>query len=88
MTNTREIFICGNRRAGGVGCMSQGAVDVLQALIKRAQERGGHVTITKSVCMGYCGEGPNVKIRGGPFFHHVTPQDVDDILDAEASLND
>ena len=80
--------MCGNRRAGGAGCMSQGALKVFKTLNERAKARGGHVTIIKSVCMGYCGEGPNVKIRGGAFFHGVTPEDVEGILDTEDTFHD
>ncbi|MBL4692473.1 MAG: (2Fe-2S) ferredoxin domain-containing protein [Magnetovibrio sp.] len=87
MIRKREIFICANRRAGGAGCISQGSIDVLAKLIQRARERGDHVTITKNVCMGYCGEGPNVKIRGGAYFHHVTVDDVEDIFEKEQAFH-
>jgi len=68
--------------------MSQGAVDVWRALLQRAKERGDRVEIKKNVCMGYCGQGPNVKILGGAFYHGVTPEGVDEILDAEEAQND
>lgn len=88
MIRKREIFICANRRAGGAGCIGQGSIDVLRSLIELAKDRGGEVTVTKNVCMGYCGEGPNVKIRGGAYFHHVTVDDVEGIFDAEQVFHD
>ncbi|PHS75927.1 MAG: hypothetical protein COB59_11240 [Rhodospirillaceae bacterium] len=84
----REIFICINKRAGGAACIGQGAIDALRALINEAKQRGNKVKIKRNVCMGYCGQGPNVKIRGGEFFHDVKPEDAKMILDAEEDLNE
>jgi len=61
---------------------------VFQALSKRAQARGGTVLVLDSMCMGYCGAGPNVKIYGGEFYHGVKPEDADRILDAAEALDD
>ena len=77
----REIFICINKRAGGAACIGQGAIDALRALMSEAKDRGNKVKIKRNVCMGYCSQGPNVKILGGPFHHEVTVDDVDRILD-------
>ena len=85
MTKKPEIYVCTNQRAGGASCM-KGGMDVLRALIQRAKERGGTVQVKKSVCMGYCGEGPNVKILAGDFYHGVKPEDADKILDAAETL--
>jgi len=88
MEHKREIFICINKRAGGPACIGKGSRDVFRAFRNEIQKRGSAVEITRNVCMGYCGVGPNVKIRGGGFFHSVTPEDVKRILDTEQALDD
>ncbi|MBL4747668.1 MAG: (2Fe-2S) ferredoxin domain-containing protein [Magnetovibrio sp.] len=87
MKENPKVYICINARAGGVACIGQGAREVFRALHKNAKERGGFVKIERNVCMGYCQEGPNVKIHGGPFYHGVTVEDVDGILDAAEALH-
>jgi len=87
MSKQPEVFVCINKRAGGAACMGHG-VSIYRALRQRAVERGDVVKVTTSVCMGYCGEGPNVKILGGDFFNGVTPEDFDKILDAAEAKRD
>ena len=88
-----RVFVCTNLRLSGQSCASRESKAVLKALQNRADERvlDGHplVEVKQSVCMGYCGEGPNVKIIGGDFFHGVGESDLDAILDAaEQTLAD
>lgn len=44
------------------------------------------VSVKESVCMGHCANGPNVKIIGGDFYHHVEPEQIDTILDDAEKL--
>lgn len=87
MSKQSEVFVCINKRAGGAACMLHG-VSIYRALRQRAAERGGVVKVSTSVCMGYCGEGPNAKILGGDFFHGVSVEDLDKILNAAEALGD
>ena len=77
-------------RMGGNSCANQKSKAVLKALQMRADERaltgGVLVAVRPSVCMGYCDEGPNVKIMGGAFLHDVRIQDVDTVLDAAENV--
>jgi len=79
------IYVCTNLRMSGNSCANQKSKDILKALQSRADERalagGPMVKVRPSVCMGYCGEGPNVKIIGGDFHHSVKMDDVEAILD-------
>lgn len=77
----KTVLVCINPRSGGPACIGAASREVFRALHKRARERGGAVDVQRHVCMGYCSDGPNVKIVGGPFHHHVTVDDVDRILD-------
>ena len=73
MAKKPEIYVCTNLRLSGASCAGHGASGVLKALRLEAAVKDGDVVVRKSVCMGYCGEGPNVKILGGDFHHGVTP---------------
>ncbi|MDH5489434.1 MAG: (2Fe-2S) ferredoxin domain-containing protein, partial [Rhodospirillaceae bacterium] len=77
----KRVYVCINKK-GGKACIGPKSRAVFRALHKRARERGGEIEVERIVCMGYCSHGPNVKIHGGDFFHEVSVDDVDDILDA------
>ena len=85
MTKEKRVYVCINKK-GGKGCIGSKSREVFRALRARAKERAeeglGNIEVERMVCMGYCGQGPNVKIHGGPFFHEVDPDKVDNILDA------
>lgn len=81
MAKQKGILVCINPRSGGPACIGEPSRKVFRAFHKRAKERGGAVSVERNVCMGYCSHGPNVKILGGPFFHEVTVDDVEHILD-------
>ncbi len=80
-----NVFVCTNLRMSGSSCAGHGSKPLLKAMQNRADARtlDGHplVKVQSNVCMGYCKEGPNVKVIGGKFYHHVTPEDIDEILD-------
>ena len=81
MAAKKGILVCINPRSGGPACIGAASRKVFRAFRKRAKEQGADIQIDRNVCMGYCSYGPNVKILGGPFFHEVTVDDVDRILD-------
>jgi len=79
------VYVCTNLRMSGSSCANRKSKEVLKALQARADARalvgGPLVAVRPSVCMGYCGDGPNIKIMGGEFFHGVRLEDVDTVLD-------
>ena len=77
----RKIYVCGNQRAGGAGCIKNGKA-ILKALKTQAAERVVNIQIVKGSCLGYCSQGPNVKIHGGAVFNDVRLEDVAGILDS------
>jgi hypothetical protein len=77
------LRVCTNFRPGPYTCCADGeAVALLAALRAEVARRGLACAVEPSRCMGYCGEGPNVKAApGGPLLHHCrTPADVLDHL--------
>jgi (2Fe-2S) ferredoxin len=76
MANQLKIFVCTNLRLSGGSCSGQGAFEVLRALRTEPEVINGTIAVLESVCMGYCGEGPNVKILSGDFYHDVKPADA------------
>lgn len=82
MTGKPEIYVCTNLRMSGASCAGQGAHEVLKALRQCARVKDGTVRVAQSVCMGYCGQGPNVKVMGGDFYREQSPGDAEALLDA------
>lgn len=78
---THKIHMCRNKRAGGAGCIGVEATRVYEALVEQAAAREEDIEIVESTCIGYCSEGPNLKIYGGAVFNAVKVEDVPDILD-------
>ena len=87
MPKEKRVYVCINKK-GGKACIGPKSRAVFRALHKRARERGEaggeQIEVERIVCMGYCSHGPNVKIHGGDFFHEVTTDDVENILDMAA----
>lgn len=82
MTGKPELFVCTNLRMSGASCAGRGSHDLLQALRTNARVKDGTVSVRESVCMGYCDQGPNVKVMGGAFHHGQSADGVEDLLDA------
>ena len=82
MPKTHKLFMCRNSRAGGAGCIHASAKAVFDALVAEAAKRDEDIEVLENTCLGYCSEGPNVKIYNGPVFNKVTVADVPNILDA------
>lgn len=81
MSTEQTLFVCINKK-GGKACIGPKSREVFRVLHKRARERGGAINVERITCMGYCGEGPNVKIQGGDVFNEVGLGDIERILDA------
>lgn len=81
MIKTPQIYVCTNLRLSGGSCSGKGASAVLEALRLQDAVKDGRVEVCQSVCMGYCGEGPNVKIMGGAFHHGVKPEDAESLVE-------
>jgi sirohydrochlorin cobaltochelatase len=74
----KHVLVCGNG-----DCVQRGAVALLDGL-RRAVRRAGlqrDVRVTRTSCMGRCGEGPAVVIYpDGVWYRQVQVDDVEDIV--------
>lgn len=81
----KHVLVCGN-----ADCASRGSVMLIGAL-RRLIKRAGHeqgIRITKTACMGRCGEGPTVAVYpDGIWYRAVTVADAPELVE-EHFLND
>ena len=83
-----HIFICTNQREPGHprgSCNQDGTGELHQLFKAGVSRRGlkGKVRANKSGCLDQCEHGPNVVVYPeAVWYGHVTPADVDEILDA------
>jgi sirohydrochlorin cobaltochelatase len=75
----KHVLVCGN-----VDCASRGSIALIVGL-RRALRRIGRereIKITKTSCMGRCGEGPTVAVYpDGVWYRGVNPADADELVD-------
>ncbi|MGB9965120.1 CbiX/SirB N-terminal domain-containing protein [Halobacterium hubeiense] len=73
----RHVAVCTNQT-----CAADGAPAVLERLRQAARDAdGGNVRVTRSSCLGQCGDGPNVAVYpDGVWYQRVEPDDADRIV--------
>ena len=80
---THHVLVCGN-----VDCAARGALPLLAAVrscIKRAGLQR-KVKVTRTSCMGHCGDGPTVAIYpDGVWYREVTAEDANDLVLTDGS---
>jgi NADH:ubiquinone oxidoreductase subunit E len=70
-----ELLFCTNLRATGgqPSCAGRGSIELANEVENWINEKGLNLTVDRSVCLGHCHEGPNVRIvPGGEFIHEAT----------------
>ena len=83
-----HIFVCTNTREPGHprgSCNASGSAELHQLFKTGVAVRGlkGRVRANKAGCLDQCEHGPNVVIYPeAVWYGHVTPTDVDEILDS------
>lgn len=75
----KHVLVCGN-----VDCAARGSIALIAGL-RRALRRSGlarEIRITKTSCMGRCGEGPTVAVYpDGVWYRGVNPADANELVD-------
>ncbi|GAA0267670.1 CbiX/SirB N-terminal domain-containing protein [Halobacterium noricense] len=73
----KHVAVCTNQT-----CAADGAPAVLERLRQAARDAdGGSVRVTRSSCLGQCGDGPNVAVYpDGVWYQRVAPDDADRIV--------
>jgi sirohydrochlorin ferrochelatase/(2Fe-2S) ferredoxin len=75
----RHVLVCGN-----VDCAARGSVALIAELRRalRRIHREREIRITKTSCMGRCGEGPTVAVYpDGIWYRDVTPADANELVE-------
>lgn len=80
----KEFIFCTNQRlpGGQPSCGGRGSVELAMAIEAYIDERGLALRVDRSVCLGHCHEGPNVRIApGGDFMHEATLEKLIKVID-------
>ncbi len=81
----KHVLVCTNVECAGRGSIS--LLILMRRLVKKAG-RSKDIRITKTMCMGRCGEGPAVAVYpDGVWYRSVQPHDAHDLVN-EHLLND
>ena len=75
----KHVLVCGN-----VDCAARGSIALITGL-RRALRRAGRqreIRVTRTSCMGRCGEGPTVAVYpDGVWYRGVDPADAGELVD-------
>lgn len=74
----KHVFVCAN-----ADCAERGSVPMLRRMRSevKAEGLGRRIRVTKTACMGRCGEGPSVAVYpDGIWYRNVTEDDVPEIV--------
>jgi len=85
MRYDKHIFICTNQKAEGKACCGEARGMELVTLFKeKLRDRGlqGTVRAQRTGCLDACSNGPALVVYPeGTYYGHVTPEDVDRIIE-------
>ena len=82
------IMVCVNWRPDKSMCCSGRGSEAMADLIEaRVKAQGMRVSVERSVCMGHCVRGMNVRLVGGPIFHHFKETDMEALFEAALKMD-
>ena len=83
----KTIVVCTNFRpfTNQPSCAQRGSKALADWLEDEIRTRGLDAKVDRSVCLGHCPVGPNVRLLGEDFYHESTKEKLIPLLD---SLND
>lgn len=82
---TKHVLVCGN-----IDCAERGSIALISTLrrLVSASGREREIRVTRTSCMGRCGEGPTVAVYpDGIWYRNVLPEDAEELVQ-EHLLND
>lgn len=79
---TPTLLVCTHYRTNATlpSCARRGSEAILSALHNAVDLAGLSICVEGITCLGYCGEGPNVRLVAGQFWHEVTLEQVEEIV--------
>jgi (2Fe-2S) ferredoxin len=75
----RKVIVCVNHRANPdqPSCGARGGEAIACSLEKALSHHQPGIRVERFNCLGQCDSGPNIRLSpAGPFYHHLTVQDV------------
>lgn len=79
----KKIVVCVNYRANPdqPSCAARGSLELAQCLQAEIRNRNLDIPMEQLHCMGFCDQGPNIRlVPGGRFFHMLTLEDIPQVL--------
>ena len=79
----KKIVVCVNHRANPSqpSCAARGSGAIANCLEAEIAARNLPITVERFYCLGFCEQGPNVRLApNGQFFHALTAQDMPTLL--------
>lgn len=80
----KTIVVCTNLRPSTTqpSCARRGSEALAEWLETEIGERGLQARVERSVCLGHCPLGPNVRLLGKEFFHEASREKLIPLLDS------
>lgn len=75
---TKHVLVCGN-----IDCADGGSIPLIDALRRALKDAGRQddIRVTRTSCMGRCGEGPTVAVYpDGIWYRKVRPEDAEEVV--------
>lgn len=79
----KKIIVCVNYRANPSqpSCAARGSKEIALRIEQEIIEQGLPVELERIDCLGYCAQGPNLRLTpNGRFFHRFDYQDIPQLL--------
>ena len=77
-------MVCVNRRIGKPACAGAAIADALESELRQRQLA---IPVERSICLGACEQGPNVRLApGGRFYHQVGVAGIAELVDDACKL--
>ena len=80
----KTIVVCTNFRpfTNQPSCAHRGSEALADWLEEEIESRGLDARVDRSVCLGHCPSGPNVRLLGEDFYHESTQEKLIPLLEA------
>ena len=80
----KTIVVCTNFRpfTNQPSCAQRGSKDLADWLEGEIRTRGLNAKVDRSVCLGHCSVGPNIRLLGEDFYHESTKEKLIPLLDS------
>lgn len=80
----KTIVVCVNFRPFTTqpSCAQRGSEELADWLESEIEKRGLDAKVDRSVCLGHCPVGPNVRLLGAEFYHESTKEKLIPLLEA------